>query len=535
MLRAAQIAGPMRILTTLTILLGGAFGLAFAQDVQHYHSAAGNWNYFSVDGASTAPVGSVTAGITINYARSPLVQRDADGDVVAPIVDDLTTFELMGTFGLSERLEVAMALPIGHAKTSTPLSVDDGGGIGDLRLLPKLILLGADRKMGLGVAVTSPMSFPTGKDDAEFSARHFVVKPRLAVEYRAANWRLAAVGGYRWLPTRRADLPELAVGNGVNYGVAVGVMPSAANVEFILETFGDVYKDTAHPTPGPKPLEFLGGFRFLTAEGMAFQIGAGGGLTRDFSAPEFRVVGGFSWTLGQGPARRSYSRRSAYDSDGDGVKDEADACPGLPEDRDGFKDADGCPDTDNDADGVPDTADRCPLRAEDVDGYQDEDGCPDLDNDGDGLPDHADQCPSHPEDKNGVKDSDGCPDDATVVVEYDRIRHLRRIYFDTNEATIKQESHSILDDVAATLRKQPELRKIRIDGHTDAFGSESHNEALALARAQAVRAYLIKAGVNGDRLEALGQGESNVVGDGRSESDAKLSRRVEFIILQRGR
>ena len=122
-----------------------------------------------------------------------------------------------------------------------------------------------------------------------------------------------------------------------------------------------------------------------------------------------------------------------------------------------------------------------------------------------------------------------------MVVEYDRIRHLRRIYFDTNESTIKSESHSILNDVAATLRRQPELRKIRIDGHTDAFGSDQHNEALALARAQAVRDFLIRAGIDGRRLEARGQGESNVVGDGRSDSNAQLSRRVEFIILQRGR
>ena len=475
-------------------------------------------------------MGSVSAGVTINYARSPLVQRDDDGEIVAPIVDDLTTFELMGTFGLSERLEVAMALPIGHAKKSSTVSVDDGGGIGDLRLLPKLTLLGADRSTGLGVAVAAPMSFPTGEDDSEFSARHFVVKPRLAIEYRGTHWRMAAVGGYRWLPTRRADLPELALGNGVNYGIALGVTPGATNVEFILESFGSVYKDTAHPTPGPTPVELLGGFRFLTAEGMAFQIGAGGGLTRDF-----RISSGGRVLLDLGRVHRRRFSRSAYDSDGDGVKDAADACPQLPEDRDGFKDADGCPDTDNDADGVKDASDRCPLRAEDVDGFQDDDGCPDPDNDRDGLPDHADQCPTHPEDKNGVDDADGCPDTATVVVEYDRIRHLRRIYFDTNESTIKSESHSILNDVAATLRRQPELRKIRIDGHTDAFGSDQHNEALALARAQAVRDFLIRAGIDGRRLEARGQGESNVVGDGRSDSNAQLSRRVEFIILQRGR
>ena len=57
---------------------------------------------------------------------SPLVQRDDDGEIVAPIVDDLTTFELMGTFGLSERLEVAMA-PHRSCQKSSTVSVDDGG------------------------------------------------------------------------------------------------------------------------------------------------------------------------------------------------------------------------------------------------------------------------------------------------------------------------------------------------------------------------------------------------------------------------
>ena len=530
MLRTQNLVASWALAVGMQALLCSVAAPVSAQDAQHFHPAAGTWNYFSVEGASVSPAGDLTAGVFINYARNPLVQRDEAGNIVGPIVDDLTTFELMGTFGLTERLEVAMALPFGHAKKSNDLSVDDGSGVGDLRLVPKLVLLGAHKRYGLAMAVTTAMSFPTGNDDAEFSARHFVITPRLAVEYQSRYWRVAIGSGYRWLPTRRAELPALAVGNGVTYGAAVGVSPTSPQVEFMLETFGSVYKDTAHPTNGPHPVELLGGFRVLTDAGMAFSMGAGGGLTRDFSSPEFRVVGGFSWRLGGGMGGHS----SSYDSDGDGVKDAADACPRLKEDRDGFRDADGCPDTDNDADGVKDADDQCPQRPEDVDGYEDGDGCPDLDNDGDGLPDISDKCPSHPEDKNGIKDADGCPDDATVVVEYNRIRHLRRIYFDTDVATIKPESHSILNDVATTMRRRPDILKVRVDGHTDAIGSEEHNKALAQERAQAVCDYLVSTGISASRLEAQGQGESNVVGDGRSASNARLSRRVEFIILQRG-
>ncbi|MCP3098635.1 OmpA family protein [Myxococcus sp. K15C18031901] len=157
------------------------------------------------------------------------------------------------------------------------------------------------------------------------------------------------------------------------------------------------------------------------------------------------------------------------DSDGDGVLDKDDPCPDQAEDKDGFQDADGCPDPDNDNDGIldvndkcPDLAgvaenqgcpaeapkdrdgdgivdplDKCPDQPEDKDGFQDEDGCPDLDNDndgivdtadkcpneagsmqnmgcpdrdGDGVNDSADKCPDEPEDKDGFQDEDGCPD-----------------------------------------------------------------------------------------------------------------------------
>ena len=66
-----------------------------------------------------------------------------------------------------------------------------------------------------------------------------------------------------------------------------------------------------------------------------------------------------------------------FDLDGDGVANRSDLCPSDPEDRDGYKDADWCPDIDNDGDLIRDSLDKCPLEAEDRDGDRDADGCPD--------------------------------------------------------------------------------------------------------------------------------------------------------------
>lgn len=95
------------------------------------------------------------------------------------------------------------------------------------------------------------------------------------------------------------------------------------------------------------------------------------------------------------------------DRDGDGIQDDLDQCPDEPEDKDGFKDEDGCPDPDNDADTVLDVNDKCPLEP----GDPKNDGCPLKDRDGDGIADDIDKCPDIPEDLDGNEDNDGCPED----------------------------------------------------------------------------------------------------------------------------
>ena len=65
---------------------------------------------------------------------------------------------------------------------------------------------------------------------------------------------------------------------------------------------------------------------------------------------------------------------------------------------------------DRDGDGVADSGDRCPDEPEDGDGFRDADGCPDPDNDQDGILDWDDMCPNEPESRNDFHDADGCPD-----------------------------------------------------------------------------------------------------------------------------
>ena len=220
------------------------------------------------------------------------------------------------------------------------------------------------------------------------------------------------------------------------------------------------------------------------------------------------------------------------DNDRDGILDKRDKCPNEPEDKDGFEDADGCPDADNDSDGILDAQDQCPDEAEDKDGFEDADGCPDPDNDGDRILDPVDRCPNEPEVYNGLEDEDGCPDETRVRVEKGKITILEMIFFEFNKDVIKPVSFGILDEVAGTLRANPQIKLVRVEGHTDSVGNDKYNRDLSQRRAMAVMRHLVNAGIEPARLIAQGFGEDRPIDSNETAEGRGRNRRVDFIILE---
>ncbi|MFI5290456.1 MAG: OmpA family protein, partial [Polyangia bacterium] len=184
-------------------------------------------------------------------------------------------------------------------------------------------------------------------------------------------------------------------------------------------------------------------------------------------------------------------------------------------------------------DGIPDSFDQCPNAPEDVDGFKDEDGCPDPDNDQDGIPDKTDKCPNEPETINGYQDEDGCPDKGPppkVKVENGQIVILEKVFFDTNKAKIKPVSYNLLNQVALTIKAHD--FKIRIEGYTDSRGSAEHNVQLSQERADAVRTYLIEQSIDPARLISAGYGPANPIANNKTSAGREANRRVEFHIVE---
>lgn len=108
---------------------------------------------------------------------------------------------------------------------------------------------------------------------------------------------------------------------------------------------------------------------------------------------------------------------------------------------------------------------------------------------------------------------------------------LRNIYFDYDRATFKTESYSDLNKLESMLRQNPHL-KIEISGHTDNFGHWQYNRTLSQKRAEAVKDFLTKKGIDSRRIRAAGYGESRPLASNDDEIDGReLNRRVEFKVL----
>ena len=107
----------------------------------------------------------------------------------------------------------------------------------------------------------------------------------------------------------------------------------------------------------------------------------------------------------------------------------------------------------------------------------------------------------------------------------------RSIEFETNLSAIKKESEGVLNDVIKAALDCPEVR-IEVSGHTDSHGRDAFNLELSAERAETVVKYMVSAGVDGDRLDPKGYGETTPIADNGTAAGRSENRRIEFRVIQ---
>jgi len=214
------------------------------------------------------------------------------------------------------------------------------------------------------------------------------------------------------------------------------------------------------------------------------------------------------------PGVAKYNGCPVPDTDHDGIDDDHDSCKTIP----GVARYHGCPVPDTDGDGIDDEHDSCKT----VPGVARYHGCPIPDRDHDGINDELDKCPDVP----GVAENNGCPAIKTEIKQ--KVSYTaKNILFAIGSDRLSIISYKAMDQLALLLVAHNELH-LTIEGYTDNTGTPETNLVLSQLRADAVKKYLIKKGVQENRITSTGFGQEDPIADNGTMNGKERNRRVEL-------
>lgn len=124
------------------------------------------------------------------------------------------------------------------------------------------------------------------------------------------------------------------------------------------------------------------------------------------------------------------------------------------------------------------------------------------------------------------------PPPAPMPVVGEQLTLPEQIEFEFDEARIKQTPRTLaaLQELADIMKKNPQITKLRIEGHTDSRGKAKHNEKLSKARADAVAQWLAQHDVEQSRLVTFGFGAKRPLVANDSEAHRAQNRRTEYYV-----
>ena len=454
-------------------------------EVNVFRPATGRLNLLSLETSRVPDAGEFSVGLLYMYQRDPLVLR-ASGVVVERIVSDQQTASLYASLGLTSFLEAGMDLPIhmrmdgtgGSTVLANPPRLASRS-FGDLRINFKWKLYG-ERESGVGVAISTPFTLSTGHEDRFRGEAGATFAPHLIVDYRWEMAWLSATLGYRF--RQQTQFADLLVDDEVFYGVGLGVtlwrQGTRERVGLLAELFGHTDASNPFAVHNQNPMELTAAVRYtLPAADLAIVAGGGVGLQAGYGVPKARAFLGVQWSPSAPPR----------------VEPKPCPPPPAPPPPPPCPQAKPCP-----------TCASCPACAR----------CPEAK----ACP--LAEAPTCPAEKTCPACEAPPPAPKPMVVE------LRNMYFHHDRAEPRKRSLPALDKLLGLLKEFPMLT-IRVEGHTDNTGGAAYNKSLSQRRADAVRAYLIKRGIDQGRLQAAGRGAEVPVATNATGAGRKRNRRVE--------
>ncbi len=444
-------------------------------------------DWFSAESLDLRGHGRFALGLTGSFAKKTLVIFDPAGNELVAPVQEQWALHVGAAVTLVDRVRLGASLPLVLATKGRQgelfgrsYAAEEGFAVGDLRLGLDVRLFG-EHGAPITMAAGLQAHLPTGSRAAFVSDGEARFVPRILAAGDIGLFTWAARFGFDGR-LRQDDFGGEPVGTELEAALAAGLRLADGAVVIGPEIFGSTtLTDGAAFAERGTPLEVLFGAHAKIAQSWQIAAGAGAGINRALGSPAFRVLASLGY-VSPPPA------------------------PPLP------------PPPPAPPPPPPPPAPPPPPPP------------PPPDRDGDGIVDAEDACPDVAGERDPDPAKNGCP---KVVVVDKEIKILERIEFEFGRAILRPESTPVLEGVLRALREHPEIKKVRVEGHTDNRGGEDFNLRLSQTRAETVVAWLTGQGIAPDRLEPRGYGERQPIDENRTDDGRQRNRRVQFMITDK--
>ncbi len=501
-----------------------ASGSGFAVD--RFEPAGGGSQWFSLESLDFYGRGRPAFGLVLDGAWKPLVFYDQSGNLVATLLRDQVVAHADAAVVLGNHFRLDLNLPVVLYQQGNALILNDQSfkapshtALGDVRIGADLRVYGHTGEAFMA-AVGAQVFVPAGKTATFAGDGSWRVWPHLLLAGDAGVFSWAASLGYHVRPTTKCGC-ALTPGDELTGGLAAGVHLSPA-----VLIGPEVYASTARVHLGDRvasPVELLVGAHFGVARGWTLSVGAAPGLTDGLGSPVVRAVVGLRYYA---PIETPVAAPPPPAPPPPPVRKR----PPPPAPKPAPPPPPPPPPPDQDRDGIVDAEDACPSEPGEKSEDPKKNGCPPpKDGDGDGILDTEDACPADAGPRNDDPARNGCP---VVRIEAGQIRIREQVKFKTASSQILKESDYILQAVVKILVEHPEIKSIRVEGHTDTRGKPGYNKKLSQRRAASVVKWLVKHGISKKRLTSAGYGQERPLATNMTDEGRRQNRRVEFHIVE---
>jgi OOP family OmpA-OmpF porin len=341
-----------------------------AVELERFNPALDADGFLGVQGTRTPGKDRMSLALFGGYSSTTLQVRPIGGGEV-DLVKRRSSGVLSGELGLGSAVALGLSMPLVLQQSGERLATGDphlpAFALGDPALHVRYRVIGdaADtpeqRRDGPGLALQFGSELPAGDTDAYAGEGVVRVHGQLLADMHLLGAGIGGSVGFRHrFEGRRVYGARLR--DELTFGAALKLpIPPLYPLAGLVEVRGA----TAFRSRATTAIEGEFGLLYALTSKLTLVAAVGTGLSGGIGTPAFRAIAGLWYAPGD------------FDADHDGVPDSRDACPFLAEDRDGYRDDDGCPDPDNDNDLVPDADDLCPNEAALEDRDADEDGCTD--------------------------------------------------------------------------------------------------------------------------------------------------------------